>query len=171
MIGKTSAAKTFSDAETLNQKWSKLFDKLDPLSNKDLQREWNYLQKNSTTDSLYADNLPVMHLIAGTAFLDTTVRKDQSYTYRISKTDASGNKVDTKETPSVAWKPSPVFPAIKTSSVKFASGKLVIEWTAKSALSMAHFNIYRSVFAKMNSKNKSGERILFQKRLHCITHH
>lgn len=158
VIGKTSAAKTFSDAETLNQKWSKLFDKLDPLSNKDLQREWNYLQKNNTTDSLYTDNLPVMHLIAGTAFLDTTVRKDQSYTYRISKTDASGNKVDTKETPSVAWKPSPVFPAIKTSSVKFASGKLVIEWTAKSALSMAHFNIYRSVFAKNEFKKIKVEK-------------
>lgn len=158
VIGKTSAAKTFSEAETLNQKWSKSFDKLDPLTNKDLQHVWNYLQRNNTTDSLFTDNLPVMHLIAGTAFLDTTFRKDQSYTYRISKTDASGNKSDVSETPSVTWKPSPKFPVIKTSSVKFASGKLVIEWAAKSAMSMAHFNVYRSVFAKNEFRRIKPEK-------------
>jgi len=158
VIGKTTAAKTFSEVETLNQKWSKSFDKLDPLSNKDLQHEWNYLQRNNTTDSLFTDNLPVMHLIAGTAFLDTTFRKDQSYTYRILKTDASGNKSDISETPSVTWKPSPAFPAIKTSSVKFASGKLVIEWAAKSAMSMAHFNVYRSVFAKNEFRRIKPEK-------------
>lgn len=158
VIGKTTSAKTFSEAESLNQKWSKSFDKLDPLSKKELQREWDYLQRNKTTDSLQSDNLPVMHLIAGTAFLDTTVRKDQSYSYRISKSDASGNKSESKETPLVTWKPSPAFPAINTSSVKFASGKLVIEWTAKSAMSMAHFNIYRSVFGKNEFKRLKVEK-------------
>ncbi len=147
-LGKASLVKSLNELEALNQKWSPSFSKLDMLSQNEVQLIWNYLQKNKTTDSLVSDNLPVMHLLAGTAFLDTKVRNNQSYIYRITAFDENGNPKGTQETPPVTWPASPQMPAVQFFQNRYADGKMIVEWKTKELKDLAHFNVYRTVFGK-----------------------
>lgn len=147
-IGKTSMAKSLAEMESLNQQWASSFEKLDQLTKKEIQATWNYLQKNKTTDSLRSDNLPVMHLLAGTSFLDTKVQNNQTYIYRVSNYDENGNLKGTQETPPASWPITPKMPDIRFSHSRYADGKMILEWRLKELKDLAHFNIYRSVSGK-----------------------
>lgn len=147
-LGKTSLVRSLNELEALNQKWSPSFGKLYMLSQNEIHLIWNYLQKNKTTDSLVSDNLPVMHLLAGTAFLDTKVQINQTYIYRITTFDENGNAKGTQETPPVAWPASPKMPSIQFFQNRYADGKMIVEWKTKELKDLAHFNVYRTVFGK-----------------------
>lgn len=162
-IGKAYLPKSLSEFESLSQKWAVYFNKLDNFSKQEIQTLWNYLQKNTTTDSLRSNNLPLMHLIAGTAILDTTVEKGQAYIYRIHDDRGKAAPESSPETPPVSWPASPQLPVLQYETNKYANGKLALEWSTRALKELAHFNIYRSVFGKSDFRKINTEKGVYQK--------
>jgi len=82
-IGRVSAPAGENDLINRIRKYEPVFPDLGRYSRKDMDKMWNYLQKNMVIDTLVPVNYPVMHLAAGTAFLDDHAVRDTKYKYRI----------------------------------------------------------------------------------------
>ena len=94
----------------------------------------------------------MMHLLAGTGFIDDKVEKDNSYQYRVSLYNASGDLIKTTETNIVRWPATPSLekPMLKEKSV--TGSHAYLEWFVEHQENLSHFNIYRSVFGKNDFK-------------------
>ncbi|MBX3240704.1 MAG: hypothetical protein KIT80_00290 [Chitinophagaceae bacterium] len=147
-IGTTTVPASQQEMQKRQEEYHKYFEALDPINSKDIIRLWEYIQKHSTTDSMYSANLPMMHLVTGTAFFDKTAEANGNYIYRVMLTGSGGNSISQKESnPSSSLKKVD-FPKLTFISKEYADGKLSVTWSVKDPLNMSHFNIYRSVFGK-----------------------
>ncbi|MCC7525231.1 MAG: hypothetical protein IT250_10440 [Chitinophagaceae bacterium] len=157
-IGNTTAPASESEIKSRQLSYGKYFEKLDPLSEKEINRIWQTIQKYNTADSLFSDNLPVMHLVAGTAYFDATAAKNENYIYKISLAGSDGKIISSRESnPTTSFKKG-TLPSISFVEKKYADGKLAFTWSVADPMKMAHFNVYRSVFGKEEFKKINIEK-------------
>lgn len=158
-LGETSSPANKQEMQKRQETYQLFFSNLDSISVQELDNLWKYIQRNQTTDSMDAGNLPMAHLLAGTGYFDKTADKNTSYVYRISRVSNDGKIISQQQTnPSLSYK-KPVFPEIRVSKKRYAGGKLTLTWAVPDPLSMSHFNIYRSVFGKENYVKIGADKI------------
>lgn len=159
-----------SETEMKNRQlfFGKYFDKLDPINDKTINRLWQSIQKYGKTDSLFSDNLPVMHLLAGTAYFDARAVKGENYVYRVSLISGDGKTVSTRESNASGKFRRGELPSIKFVNSKYASGKFELNWSVKDPLKMAHFNVYRTVFGKDEYAKIQIEKGLYNQKDNLI---
>jgi len=157
-IADVVAPASILEMTTRQQSHIKYFEKLDPLKDEEIKRLWQTVQNYSVADSLFSNNLPMMHLMAGTAYFDATAERNVSYVYKINLLDSDGKIISSKESnPSASIKRAEL-PLIKFLDRKFADGKLALTWSVMDPMKMSHFNIYRSVFVKEEYKKIAIEK-------------
>lgn len=147
-LGDVSVPVSEMDMEKRQQKYQKFFESIEALSAQEVNAIWQYLQSHATVDSMYSNNLPMMHLLAGTAFLDTTVDKKSTYIYRVTLLSTDNKNISQKESNLSSSLIMSSFPQINSSTKRYSDGKLSLTWAVKDKMDMAHFNIYRTVFGK-----------------------
>ena len=157
-IGKVTVPQNEQELKNRQTQFSPLIENIDPLNDNDIHRIWNYINSNSTTDTLHSANLPMMHQLAGTGFIDDKVEKENSYQYRVSLYNASGDLIKTTETNIVRWPATPSLekPILKEKSV--TGSHVYLEWFVEHQGNLSHFNIYRSIFGKNDFKKITPER-------------
>lgn len=147
-IGEATAPASQAEMLSRQSVYQKVFNKIDPLSSDDISRLWKYLGSNNVMDTFYSRNLPMMHLLAGTAFFDDKADKNTNYIYRITLPATGGIGQYQKESNATASFKKPVFPQINFSAKRSGGDRLELTWALKDKKDMAHFNVYRSVFGK-----------------------
>lgn len=147
-LSEATAPSSESEMKNRQLSFGKYFDKLDPINDKTINRLWQSILKYPTADSLFCNNLPVMHLMAGTAYYDATAEQNEKYVYRISLLSNDGKNISTKESNATSQFKKGALPQIKFVSGKYADGKFTLTWSVSDPLKMSSFNIYRSVFGK-----------------------
>lgn len=157
-LGETTAPTSEQEMKDRQLSFSKYFEKLDPINDKTINRLWQSTQKYPKADSLFSNNLPMMHLMAGTAYFDATAEKNENYVYRINLIASDGKSISTKESNATAQFKKASLPKINFESCKYAEGKLVLTWSVKDPLRMSHFNVYRTIFGKEEYAKISIER-------------
>lgn len=154
-VGEVKSPVSVAEMNSRQQQYQNHFSKLELFGADEVSRLWQYLSAHKTIDSSYSRNVPMTHLLAGTAFFDSKVDKNTDYMYRVSIRAADGKIRSSGESNATAQFRKPVFPEIKFSSSQSAKDKVTIIWAVKTQMNMAHFNIYRSVFGKDNFERVS----------------
>lgn len=167
-LSDVTAPASESEMKDRQMAFGKYFEKLDPVNDKTINRLWQSIQKYESTDSLFSDNLPVMHLLAGTAYFDASAAKGEDYVYRVSLISRDGKNVSTKESNASGKFRKGELPSIKFVNSKYASGKLELNWSVKDPLKMSHFNVYRSVFGKDEYQKIQIEKGLYNQKDNLI---
>lgn len=168
-LGQAGAPPSENDMKKRVQQFQKYFETLDALSPEEVNRMWQYIQAHDRMDSMYSNNLPMMHLLAGTAYFDANADKNTGYVYRVTLTGADGKSISKKESNVSSALQRIALPEIIFSEKKYADGKLSLHWAVKDQMDMAHFNIYRTVFGKdeyqkMNSENHRIEKGIYYEK-------
>src|SRR5690606_39599059 len=83
---------------------------LTPLTSNDIDKLWQYFSNNTTTDSVYVANVPVMHLAMGTAYFDRDVVDRNARQYRVRLRAGNGNEVSVAESNAVTMPATPDIP-------------------------------------------------------------
>ena len=157
--GKVTAPQNEQELQTRQTQFLPLIENIDPLTNEAIHRIWNYIGRNAATDTLYSGNLPMMHLLAGTGYIDDKTEKGKSYQYRVSLYDAAGSLFKTTETNTVQWPLATTSlekPKLKEKSV--TGSKVYLEWFVGHQGKLSHFNVYRSVYGKDDFKKITPEK-------------
>lgn len=154
-VGEVKSPSSVAELNGRQQQYQIHFTKLEPFGADEAGRLWQYLSAHKTIDSFYSQNVPMTHLLAGTAFFDSKAEKSTDYQYRISIRTADGKSQSPAESNAIAQFRKLEFPVIKFSTSQSAKDHVTIIWAVKEPKSMAHFNIYRSVFGKDNFERVS----------------
>ncbi|HRN73627.1 MAG TPA: hypothetical protein PLM81_10900 [Ginsengibacter sp.] len=154
-VGEVKSPVSIAEMNSRQQQYQNHFSKLEPFGADEASRLWQYLSTHKTIDSSYSRNVPMTHLLAGTAFFDSKAEKGTDYQYRISIRPADGKSQSPAESNATAQFRKPEFPVIKFSTSQSTKDKVTIVWAVKTQMNMAHFNIYRSVFGKDNFERVS----------------
>lgn len=164
-LGVVKAPTSEKEAQARQKDYSGYFDALEPVVGSHFQKLWSYIQSHPVTDSMQTGNLPLCHLIIGTAYFDSKAEKNTNYIYRVTINNTTGDVVSQKETnPTASFKKS-VLPKIAFSEKRYAAGKLSITWGYKDLPSdMAYFNVYRSVYGKEDFKKTIADKTVFYKK-------
>ncbi len=157
-LSETKAPSSEQEMKNRQLSFSKFFESLDPVNDKTIHRLWQSIQKYPKADSLFSNNLPMMHLMVGTAYFDATAKKNENYVYRISLIAADGKPISTNESNATTQFKKASLPKINFEKCKYAEGKLVLTWSVKEPLGMSHFNVYRTIFGKEEYTKLSLER-------------
>lgn len=162
-LGETSVSATQQEMNERYLTYIKYFENLATLDDQKIAKLWQHIQAAATTDKIYSDNLPMMHLMAGTAFFDSQATGINNYQYRIRLTDKSGKIVSEKVSNPSSSFPKSNLPIIYFEGKKYADGKLSITWRTKEVLKMGYFNIYKTVFGKNDYQKLKTEKGIYQK--------
>ena len=149
MLATVEAPKSEAELTRRIQEYEILFDDLGHYTAKDIGRMWNYLQKNTIIDTLPPVNYPVMHLAAGTAYLDREAKSGVKYTYTITYY-RNGRIADTKKTDAVSLPVNTSLPVPEFISSSTDHGRNYIEWLVGEDPYMYSFRVFRR-------KNMAGE--------------
>lgn len=160
-IAEVTAPASVLEMEKRQQSFQSSFQNLDALNTAELENLWQYIQLHTTTDSMFSNNLPMMHLLAGTALFDHTADKNTGYVYRVHVLGGDGKSISQNETNTTAALQKISLPQIDFSHKKFADGKLTLTWRVHDQKELAHFNIYRSLFGKEEYKKISIEKGIY----------
>ena len=163
-IGSTTAPVSESEMEQRQQTYGQYFTTLDPLDQGEINSLWEYFVQHVTTDSIISNNLPMMHLAAGTAFFDNTADENTGYVYRVSLLGTDGSKISQQESNVSTSLQENSLPTIYFSSKKYADGKLSLTWGLMDKKEMAHFNVYRTIFGKDDYQKIKIEKGAFSKK-------
>ncbi len=147
-LAEVKASASESEMKERQQNYQKYFDKLDALDAGEIDTLWQYFTTHSSIDSMYSNNLPMMHLLTGTAWFDNTAESKTGYIYRVSVVGADKKVLSEKESNPSSSLQKVSLPKINFSTKKYADGKLSLTWGVTDQLNMAHFNVYRTVFDK-----------------------
>lgn len=158
-LGITTAPSSRREMEQRQTQLHQYFEALDPLTDQEISRLWDYIEKHHVTDSMYCDNVPMMHLMAGTAFFDKKAEAGGNYTYRITLSGSGNSVTSQKESNPTSLLKETTFPKLKFISKDYADGKLSVVWSVSAPLAMSHFNIYRSVFGKDDYRKLNAAHI------------
>src|SRR5690606_38129072 len=104
------------------------FEMLSPLTDSERDRMWKYLEKNATMDSLYVPNLPVLHLAAGTAYLDKNIGSGREFQYRVTLFQPDGTQIHRQETNTVTVPASPDLLKPVFRQVRESGRQIMLEW-------------------------------------------
>ena len=100
------------------------------------------MTENNKIDTLPPVNYPVMHLAAGTAFLDEDVKNGIEYTYSI-KYYPDGTLSDTRSTKKITLPVKSLLEAPIFNSKNIGNGKIYIEWYERQNPLLYSFRVYR----------------------------
>jgi len=151
-IAKTKLPNSLSEVEQLASKAATYFEHLVPLSAKDNNRIFEYVQAYKTDDSLYrAEHLPIIAITAGTGFLDTTVEKDKLYVYQITLYN-NGKEVSKKVLKAVKNTVQTNLPSPKKFKSEVVNKAVFLEWIVGEQQEMSTFNVYRAYFGTLEFK-------------------
>ena len=142
LIATVEAPKNENDLDERIKMYEPLFSDLGQYSDKDISRMWDFLQANTLIDTLPPVNYPVMHLAAGTAYLDQSANPGMKYTYTITYY-RSGRIVDTKKTKEISLPPIVNLPVPKFHSMNADRQKVYIDWLVKEDPFLYSFRVYR----------------------------
>ncbi len=151
-IAKVTVPLSMAEVEQRATAAANYFKHLLALQENDIKRVFNYLQTNKTDDSLYrADQLPIIAITAGTAFLDTEVEKDKTYQYRITLV-RNGKEVFKKELKSIKNRVKTNLPTPKKFSKDIVNEAVFLEWVVEQQKDLTLFNVYRAFFGTQDFK-------------------
>ena len=151
-IGEFTSPASETEMVKRQQLYQQYFESLDALNTTEVNNLWQYLRTHATIDSMYSDNFPMMHLLVGTAWVDTTAENKTGYVYRIRAVAAENKIISEKETNPSSSLQKVSLPKINFSRKKYADGKVSLTWAVKDKMDMVHFNVYRTVFGKDDYK-------------------
>ncbi len=129
------------------EKYYPLFGNLDKPADSDLSFLRNYAARSRTTDSVYISNLPLMHLLLGTAFFDPEVTAGKTYRYRVAKI-AGRDRLWERTSNTVSYPAKPDIPGPRFSSKQEFAAQVVVRWYVAGESSLSSFLVYRRIFGK-----------------------
>ena len=139
------------------EKYYPLFENLDKPGDDELSYLRRYASGSRTTDSVYIPNLPVMHLLLGTAFFDGEVTAGKTYTYRVARMDGR-DRLWEKTSNSAGYPAETDIPEPRFSSKQEFPSQVVVRWFVTGESSLSSFNLYRRVFGKGDYERMNIER-------------
>ncbi len=142
LVATVEAPKSIEDLTDRVHRYEPLFSDLGHYSESDIRRMWDYLSNNRLIDTLPPVNYPVMHLAAGTAWLDQQADSSVAYTYSISYY-RKGRIADTKKTNPVTLPVSVDLPVPEFHSRNVDVRKIYIDWLVKEDPYLYSFRVYR----------------------------
>jgi hypothetical protein len=146
LIGTTAYPENAESMMARIEEYHPYFNHLDKPGDAELRLLQDYASRSKTTDSIYIQNFPLMHLALGTAFFDPEVQAGNSVQYMVRKI--------TERDPKVWERPSnPLQYPVKTNILKpefsdkqeFRS-QILLRWFVPEQRSLNTFAIYRRVF-------------------------
>ncbi len=141
-IGKVEAPKSLDELIVRIRWYDTLFTDMGKYYEKDIIRMWEYISQYALIDTLPPVNYPIMHLAAGTAFLDKTARKGILYKYRIERL-SEGSKTSGKITEAVSWPGKPALPIPEVNSTNTDHKNVYIDWHISPDPHLYSFSVYR----------------------------
>ena len=141
-IGKVEAPKSLDELIVRIRLYDTLFTDMGKYSEKDIIRMWEYISQYTIIDTLPPVNYPIMHLAAGTAFLDKTARRGIPYKYRIEGLKES-SKSSGQVTEAVSWPGKPVLPIPEVNRTNTDHQNIYIDWHISPDPYLYSFSVYR----------------------------
>src|SRR5690606_30913809 len=124
------------------------FEMLSPLTGSERDRMWKYLEKNATMDSLYVPNLPVLHLAAGTAYLDKNIVSGREFQYRVTLFQPDGTQIHRQETNTVTVPASPDLLKPVFRQVRESGRQIMLEWAVSEQRQLSSYEVFRRTFGQ-----------------------
>ncbi len=149
LIAVVEAPGNFDELKDRIHRFEPLFSDLGHYSDRDMRRMWDFIQNYNVIDTLPPVNYPVMHLAAGTAFLDTTAKKGIAFTYTITYY-RTGRIMDTKKTNAVSLPVSNDLPVPEFHSMETDQNRVYVDWMVEADPYLYSFRVFRR-------KNMAGE--------------
>src|SRR5690606_13059316 len=143
--------------KSLVEKFYPLFRNLDKPTDSELSFLRDYASRNKTTDSVYISNLPLMHLLLGTAYFDPDVTAGKRYRYRVEKISGKDRLWEATSN-TVCYPAEPDLPAPRFSSKQEFASQVVVRWYITGESSLNSFLVYRRVFGKGEYQRLNIER-------------
>ena len=134
-----------------------LYGNLDKPTDSELSFLRDYASRNKTTDSVYISNLPLMHLLLGTAYFDPDVTAGKRYRYRVEKISGKDRLWEATSN-TVSYPAEPDLPAPRFSSKQEFTSQVVVRWYITGESSLNSFLVYRRVFGKGEYQRLNIER-------------
>jgi len=128
--------------------YNTMFGDLASLGDRDIARIRAFAEKNTKDDTIAMNNLPVMHLSFGTAFLDNDVKPGTAYQYFVRKVTGKGNQEWQRESNTITFPAKtdimkPVF-----SNKEESRSSVLLRWYVPEQKSLNTFMVYRRVFGQ-----------------------
>jgi fibronectin type 3 domain-containing protein len=139
------------------EKYYPLFGNLEKPSDSELSFLRDYASRSRTTDSVYISNLPLMHLMLGTAFFDPEVSAGKTYRYRVAKISGR-DRIWESTSNRVNFPPETDLPRPKFDSKQEFASQVVVRWYVTGESSLNSFLVYRRVFGKGEYQRLDIER-------------
>lgn len=141
-IGKAEAPNSLDELIIRIRFYDTLFTDLGKYSDKSIIRMWEYISQYAIIDTLPAVNYPVMHLAAGTAFLDRTAKRGIPYKYRIEEV-SERSKTSRQITEAVSWPGKPALPTPIANNSNTDHKNVYIDWYISPDPYLYSFSVYR----------------------------
>ncbi len=133
--------------KTEAEKYYPLFGNLDKPADNELSFLRDYASRNRTTDSVYIQNFPLMHMLLGTAYFDQEVSAGKTYRYRVIKM-AGKDRLWERTSNRVNFPAETVLPKPQFSSRQEFAAQVVVRWYVAGGSRLSSFLVYRRVFGK-----------------------
>jgi fibronectin type 3 domain-containing protein len=148
IIGTTTCSADPLTMHERAERYHPLFSHLEKPDDSDINYLLDYISRNRKTDTLYISNLPLMHLILGTALLDQEAEEGKTYQYMVRKI--------TEGNPQSGEKPSNIIEyQVKTDILQpvffdkqEGSSQIVLRWYIPELRNLNSFAVYRRVFGR-----------------------
>lgn len=142
LIGKVTAPSGTEELRERILNFEPLFSDLGSYTEEDILKFHEYLSTNTTIDTLMPVNFPVMHLAAGTAYLDQTAEKGKKYRYRIEGKSGIYEE-GSQTTEEVSYPGTPAFSSPVVSRIKTDRTNIYIDWSMIADPAILSFRVYR----------------------------
>lgn len=139
------------------EKYYPLFGNLERPADSELSFLRQYASGSRTTDSVYIQNFPLMHLLLGTAFFDPDVTAGKTYRYRVAKI-AGRDRQWERTSNQVNFPAGTDIPKPRFSSKQEFASQVVVRWHVTGESSLSSFLVYRRVFGKGEYQRMNIER-------------
>jgi len=146
-LGTTAYRGAPGTMKTEAEKYFPLFDNLDKPGDDELSYLRNYAARSLTTDSVYISNLPLMHMLLGTAFFDPEVTAGKTYRYKVTKI-AGKDRLWERTSNRVNFPAETDLLTPQFSSKQEFAAQVVVRWYVSGESSLSSFLVYRRVFGK-----------------------
>ncbi|MBE0678563.1 MAG: hypothetical protein IH592_07340, partial [Bacteroidales bacterium] len=133
--------------KTEAEKYYPLFGNLDKPADNELSFLRDYASRNRTTDSVYIQNFPLMHMLLGTAYFDQEVSAGKTYRYRVVKM-AGKDRLWERTSNRVNFPAETVLPKPQFISRQEFAAQVVVRWYVSGGSNLSSFLVYRRVFGK-----------------------
>ena len=148
LIGTVTYEPGEAEMKARAEKYNNLFGDLDRLDDSDIARIRSFAGSNTRDDTIAMRNLPVMHLVFGTAFFDSDIKPGVTYQYLVSKVTGRDNQEWQKESNTALFPAKtdimkPVF-----SNKEESASSVLLRWFVPEQRRLNSFAVYRRVYGR-----------------------